>query len=117
MDQNVEIDCYNCKILYPGMAKCGVCEGTGRRFQRANLGDDRVSHEILRDALDRRDLKEGTILSGRSSLVRTLVLWQLHGASYVFIERRFRPGTPEHEREVKRIGDQIVTLIRKMDRM
>ncbi|MBI2898719.1 MAG: hypothetical protein HYY17_00895 [Planctomycetes bacterium] len=117
MEEPVQIDCYNCKILYPRMPKCGVCGGTGVRVQPARLDDDSVAHDILRDALGRADAEGATILSGRSGLVRTLICWQLYGPAYVKIEKGFAPGTPQHARELNRIRDEIVTTIRKMDRL
>ena len=117
MEQAVQLECYNCRILYPGMPKCGVCGGTGMRSQPAQMADEQLSHEILRDALERLNVKEGTILSGRSHLVRTLILWQIYGVGYVSVEKRVMPGTPEHARELLKIRDRILGEIRKLDKM
>lgn len=117
VEQSVELDCYNCKILYPGMPKCGVCGGTGKRVQPARMADDQVSHEILRDALDRMGSTEGTILSGRSNLVRTLTLWQIYGPGYVAVSKKLARGTPAFDRELNRLRDMIVTLIRQGDKL
>jgi hypothetical protein len=117
VEQSVQLDCYNCKILYPGMPKCGVCKGSGKRLQPAMMADDAHAHEILRDALERLNRQEGTILSGRSHLVRTLILWQIYGGGYIAVEMNLSRNTPEFDRELLRLRDRIVTSIRAGDRM
>ena len=117
MEQSLQIDCYNCRILYPGMVRCGVCKGSGVRLEPARMGDEAVSHEILKDALSHLNTQGGTILSGRSRLVHLLILWQVHGRAYVVVEKRVAPGSPQHTRELNQIRDRIVSLIRSMDRL
>jgi hypothetical protein len=117
MEEGIEIDCYNCRLLYPGMKKCGVCGGAGKRVESAPKVNEVGAAEILKDALDRMSSNQGTILSGRSMLVKALIQWQMYGVPYVTLVKKQKPGTPEHLRELNKIRDQIVKLVREMDKL
>ncbi|MBI4618252.1 MAG: hypothetical protein HY720_31930 [Planctomycetes bacterium] len=49
--QGCEIDCPECRVLFPGLADCRACGGSGTRFQAARMADSTVQRQI---ALERR---------------------------------------------------------------
>lgn len=114
MEQHVIIECWSCRIVHPGQAKCGVCGGRGTIRQAARMGDASVSHGLMKEALAGVEATKGT--KRLDALVNALVHWQVYGVAYVGVEHKAVFDTPDFTREHAALRDRLVNAIRRVER-
>jgi hypothetical protein len=114
MEQGAIIECWSCRIAHPGQVKCDVCGGRGTIRREARMGDATVSHELLREALDRTT--RGSPLERRDALIEALIRWQLYGVGYIGVEHRVLPDSDEFKRAHIALRDRLVKAIRRAER-
>ncbi len=115
VEQHVVIECWSCRIVHPGQAKCDVCAGRGTLRPAARMADAEGSHALMRDALERVKAAKG---AGKrhEALVAALVAWQIYGVPYVGVEHRAPPDSDAFKREHGALRDRLADEIRRLER-
>lgn len=115
VEDAVIIECWSCRHVHPGAAKCDVCAGRGTLKRVAARGDAVRGHELLKEALQRAfNGLEG--VQKHEALVEALVRWQLYGVNYVAIESKVMPESGDFQRTHQGLHDKLVFAIRKAER-
>lgn len=115
MEQHVIIECWSCRLVHPGEAKCGVCGGRGTIRHAARMGDASVSHSLMKEALEAADATKSG-LKRYDAFVNALIHWQIYGVAYVGVAHKVVLDTPDFTREHQALRDRLVAEIRRVER-